>query len=82
MTGKEIFEQVLQLPEDEQRALQELLEQKQAENHWGKRVIAAIEALDPEIRNDPAYADPVAWVKRAREKLIHPDPDDSSDIDQ
>ena len=37
------------------------------ETHFGQRVIAAIQALPADMRNDPAYADPVAWVKKARE---------------
>jgi hypothetical protein len=33
---------------------------KNSDEHFGQRVIAAIEALPAEMRNDPAYADPVA----------------------
>lgn len=45
--------------------------------HWGQKVIAAIKALPEDMRNDPAYADPVAWVKRARENDAPPDDSDS-----
>ena len=67
INSKDIFDQVLQLPEDEQRALQTLLNQKHPASHWGQRVIAAINALSPEMKNDPAYDDPVAWVKQQRD---------------
>lgn len=68
MNPKDIFERVLQLPEDEQRELQALLNQKHPPTHWGQRVIAAINALSPEMKNDPAYDDPVTWVKKQREE--------------
>jgi len=36
MNAKDIFEQVLQLPEDEQRELQDILNQKHHAPHWVK----------------------------------------------
>jgi len=68
MNAKDIFEQVLQLPEDEQRELQDILNQKHHAPHWGQSVIAVINALSPEMKDDPAYDDPVAWVKKQREE--------------
>ncbi len=68
MNPEDIFDQVLQLPEDQQRQLQEMLNQRFPSLHWGQQVIAAINALSPEMKNDPAYDDPVAWVKEQREE--------------
>lgn len=36
------------------------------EPHFGKRLIAALEQLPDEMKNDPAYADPVGYVAKVR----------------
>lgn len=46
------------------------------DEHFGERLIAALQALPDDMKNDPAYADPVAWVKRARENTAPPDDSD------
>ncbi|MFN3342846.1 MAG: hypothetical protein ACK40M_09130 [Flavobacteriales bacterium] len=74
MTIAELFKQASQLTPDERKTLAVMLVESldtspapvSSEGHWGREVVALVEAMDSAAWQASGPEDPVEWVKHIR----------------